>query len=146
VLNAGRVSTNVFLRRIQNYCIGMKWLPSPLLSKKQFPPVKFKEKRAITLAEHQRIIEGEENPERRAFYELCWHLGGSQTDIASLHAEDIDGRDRTLAYTRRKSRSPALQRFGESVERILKDLPQQGPLLQSGASARRKPRARCARA
>src|SRR5438093_13788365 len=36
VLNAGRVSTNVFLRRIQNYCIGMNWLPWPLLPKKQF--------------------------------------------------------------------------------------------------------------
>ena len=34
VLNAGRVSTNVFLRRIQNYCVGMNWLPWPLLPKK----------------------------------------------------------------------------------------------------------------
>jgi len=141
VLNAGRVSTNVFLRRIQNYCVGMNWLPWPLLPKKQFPPVKFKEKRAITLAEHQRIIERENNPERRAFYELCWHLGGSQTDIASLHAEDIDRRDRTLAYTRRKSRSPALQRFGESVERILKDLPAEGPLFPRLRTVRSSDRA-----
>ena len=25
----------------------------------------------------------EKNLERRNFYELCWHLGGSQTDIAT---------------------------------------------------------------
>jgi hypothetical protein len=30
------------------------------------------------------------NPERRAFYECCWHLGGAQSDVAELTAEDID--------------------------------------------------------
>ena len=45
-------------------------------AKKQLtlPEIKFKEKGAITLQEHQRIVEGERNPERRDFYQLCWLL------------------------------------------------------------------------
>ena len=34
VLNEGTVSTNVFLRRLHNFCIGMGWLPWPILAKK----------------------------------------------------------------------------------------------------------------
>ena len=32
----------------------------------------------------------EVNPVRKALYQLCWHLGGSQGDIASLKGEDVD--------------------------------------------------------
>jgi hypothetical protein len=39
-------------------------------------------RRAITADEHQGIIEREHNPEIRVYYQLLWHLGGSQTDIA----------------------------------------------------------------
>ena len=90
VLELGTVSTNVYLRRIQNFAVDMGWLPWPVLAKRQWPQVKFKEKRAITLEEHQRIIAAEVNPERKAFYQLCWHLGASQGDIANLKGEDVD--------------------------------------------------------
>jgi hypothetical protein len=89
VLEAGSVATNVFLRRIHNFALGLNWLPWPVLAKKQWPQVRFGEKRAITLAEHRAIVANEHNPERRAFYEFCWHLGGAQSDVASLTAEDI---------------------------------------------------------
>src|SRR2546425_577357 len=72
-LKEGTVSTNVHLRKLHNFCLAMNWLPWPLIPKRLWPEVKFKEKRAITLAEHQLIIEREQNPERRSFYELCWH-------------------------------------------------------------------------
>ena len=61
--------------------------------------------------EHQRIIEREKNPERRSFYELCWHLGGSQTDIANLKAEDIDWPNQTIAYARQKNRQSGHDSF-----------------------------------
>jgi hypothetical protein len=48
------------------------------------PGIRFKEKRGITLEEHTRIVEREHNPERKAFYRLAWHLGASQSDLASL--------------------------------------------------------------
>lgn len=45
VLRAGTVSTNVYLRRIQNHALDMGWLPVPVLPKKKFP--KFKPARLI---------------------------------------------------------------------------------------------------
>jgi hypothetical protein len=75
VLQTGTVSTNVFLRRLHNFCVGMNWLPWPLIPKRQWPAVRFKGKRAITLEEHRKIIAAEVNPERKMMYQLCWHLG-----------------------------------------------------------------------
>ena len=51
----GTVSTNVFLRRLHNFCVDMNWLPWPLIPKRQWPQVRYKSKRAITLDEHQQI-------------------------------------------------------------------------------------------
>jgi integrase len=107
----------------------MGWLPWPIVHKRQCPAIVFKEKRAITFAEHQKIISQEQNPEFLAYYELLWHLGGSQSDIAHLCAEDVDWQDRTIAYSRMKSGSNVMIHFGEAVEEILNTLPKQGPLF-----------------
>ena len=64
VLNVGKVSTNVFLRRIHNFALDMGWLPWPVVVKRQWPAIEFKDKRAITFEEHCQIIEREKNPER----------------------------------------------------------------------------------
>ncbi len=45
---------------------------------------------------------GESNPELRDYYELLWYFGGSQTDMASLRAEDIDWTNQTISYARLK--------------------------------------------
>jgi hypothetical protein len=42
----------------------------PLVPKRQWPQVRFKDKRAITQEEYQRIIAAEVNPERKAQYQL----------------------------------------------------------------------------
>jgi hypothetical protein len=55
-LELGTVSTNVYLRRIHNFALDMNWLPWSILPKRQWPKVKFKEKLAIPLEEHQQII------------------------------------------------------------------------------------------
>ena len=75
VLQSGTVSTNVFLRRLHNFCVDMNWLPWPLIPKRQWPAVQFKEKRAITLEEHQHIIAAEVNPERKTLYQIVLALG-----------------------------------------------------------------------
>src|ERR1035438_433537 len=90
VLENGCVSTNIYLRRIHNFALDMSWLPWPVLPKNRWPAVRFKEKRAIVWKEHQAIVEREQNPERKAFYKLAWHLGAAQTDIALLEAENVD--------------------------------------------------------
>ena len=77
VLQLGTVSTNVFLRRLYNFCMDMNWLPWPLVPKRQWPSVRFQDKRAITAEEHGGIVAPETNPERKAFYQLACHLGAS---------------------------------------------------------------------
>jgi integrase len=143
VLEKGKVSSNVYLRRIHNFALAMDWLLKPVIPKATWPKVSFKVKRAITADEHRRITERERNPERRALYNLCWHLGGSQMDVANLTAEDIDWDNRTICYQRAKLKShqnnkirPPLVHFGEEVAVILRSLPQSGPLFPKIRGAR----------
>ena len=128
-MKSGKVSTNVYLRRLHNFCLDMNWLPWPLIPKRQWPAVKFKEKRAITLDEHQRIIAAEVNPERKALYQLCWHLGASQGDIASLKGEDVDWTAGTVSVTRKKTGVPVIVHLGKDALNIFKDLPGDGVLF-----------------
>jgi integrase len=129
VLQMGTVSTNVYLRRLHNFCVDMNWLPWPLVPKRQWPAVEFKEKRSITLAEHLAIVAREQNPERKAFYKLAWHLGASQSDLAGLNAEDVDWEHHVISYARRKTGSIAIMRMDDDMEEILRDLPGNGPLF-----------------
>lgn len=128
-MQAGTVSTNVFLRRLHNFCVDMNWLPWPLIPKRQWPTVRYKDKRAITLDEHQKIIGAEVNPERKLLYQLCWHLGGSQGDIATLKGEDVDWANNTVSFTRKKTGVPVIVHLGSEALNLLKDLPSEGPLL-----------------
>jgi integrase len=107
----------------------MNWLAWPIIPKRLWPKIEYKPKRAIRADEHQRIIEREPNPENRSFYELCWHLGGSQTDVANLEAASIDWNDRVISYARRKTGSRAFIHFGPTLETILRSLPTQGLLF-----------------
>jgi integrase len=140
-MRAGTVATNVFLRRIHNFAVGMGWLPWPILAKKQWPKVRFKEKRAITWEEHQAIIARELNPERRAFYECCWLTGGAQSDIACLTAEDIDWQSKVVSFNRKKTGTVSIIRFGEELEAVLRTLPRSGPLFPKLAPMREAHRA-----
>lgn len=129
VLKAGKVSTNVYLRRLHNFCVDMNWLAWPLIPKRQWPAVTYKEKRAITFEEHQRILAAEVNPERKALYQLCWHLGASQGDIAALQGEDVDWRNATVSFSRKKTGVPVIVHLGTDALQLLKDLPSEGPLF-----------------
>jgi integrase len=132
-LHIGTVSTNVYLRRLHNFCVDVNWLPWPSIPKRQWPAVRFKDKRAITWDEHCKIVARELNPERKAFYQLAWHLGASQSDLAHLQAEDVDWQARIICFVRMKTRcrgqQPPQIRFGKEVEEILAPLPQTGPLF-----------------
>ncbi len=119
VLENGSVSTNVYLRRLHNFALDMNWLLAPIIPKRAWPKVEFGEKRAITFEEHQRIIAKEKNPERRAFYEICWHVGGSQSDMAELRAENIDWQGRTLTFHRKKTKEKAEIAFGSELEPVM---------------------------
>jgi len=129
VLEVGCVSTNIYLRRVHNFALDMSWLPWPVIPKKRWPQIVFKEKRAITWEEHQKIVAGESNAELRVYYELLWHFGASQTDMATLCAEDIDWTARAISYARRKTGSQAVVHFGDTVADILQSRPKTGYLF-----------------
>lgn len=124
-----KVSTNIYLRRIHNFALGMNWLPVPVIPKMMWPGFSFKEKRATTPEEHRAIVTRETNPERRAFYELAWCIGASQSDIAFLEAGDIDWPNQVISYQRKKTGELAFIRLGKEVERVLRGLPAAGPLF-----------------
>lgn len=129
VLENGTVSTNIYLRRIHNFALDMNWLPWPVLPKKRWPKIQFKKKRAITWEEHQAIVAREPNAERKAFYQLAWQLGASQSDLARLEAQQINWEEKVIAFHRKKTGTLVLQSFDEETAALLRTLPQDGPLF-----------------
>jgi integrase len=97
--------------------------------RKGLSAIHYKEKRAIKLEEHQKILAAEVNPERKALYQLCWHLGASQGDIASLKGEDVDWQNNTVSFVRKKTGVPVLVHLGGEALNLFKDLPGEGPLF-----------------
>jgi hypothetical protein len=95
-------ATQRWLRQLQNYALSLGWLLRPVFSKKAWPKIRSKPKRAITSEEHERIIAAEADPERRNYYQMLWLVGGSQTDVANFHRDGIDHSTRTFRYQRRK--------------------------------------------
>ena len=142
ILQKGTVSTNVFLRRLNNFCLDMAWLPWPVLPKRQWPAIMFNDKRAITAEEHHAIVAREPNVETRSFYELLWHLGGSQTDVATLTSEAVDWTDHVITYRRHKTGSTSQLHFGEQAAALLAKLPRVGPLFPRLAPMDEKHRAK----
>jgi integrase len=129
VLRTGTVSTNAFLRKVHNFALDMNWLPATVIPRRQWPAIHYKEKRAITFEEHQKIIAAEVNPERKILYQLCWHLGASQGDIANLKGEDVDWTNSTVSFFRKKTGVPVLVHLGAEALNLFKDLPSEGPLF-----------------
>ena len=129
VLKKGTVSTNAYLRKVHNFAVDMNWVPTTVIPRRQWPAIHYKEKRAIKLAEHQQIVAAEVNAERKSFYQLCWHLGASQGDIAALKGEDIDWVNNTVSFFRKKTGVPVLVHLGNDALNLLKDLPSEGPLF-----------------
>ncbi len=129
VMQAGTVSTNVYLRRVHNLALDMAWLPRAIIPRRHWPKIKHKDTRAITLEEHRQILAAEKNPERWAFYQMCWLLGGGQTDMASLQADSFDRENKTVTFWRRKTGERCQMRYGSDVAHLLAELPQEGPLF-----------------
>ena len=129
VIRTGPSSTNHFLRRLHNLAVGLGWLPWAVLASKLWPKVESKPKRAVTEAEHRRIIQSELNAERRDYYELLWETGASQSDAANLTADNMQWPARILRFARSKTGEVCTMRIGRRLEGVLKRLPTQGALF-----------------
>ena len=126
ILNAGGVMVHSYLHCLQGLALGLNWLPWPVLPTKLWPVLHTKPKRGITVSEQHMIVSTEINAERRLYYELLWEIGASQTDAASLLAENVDWKNRLLSYQRRKTGVWSYIRIGSRLEGILRRLPEQG--------------------
>jgi integrase len=81
------------------------------------------------------------NPERKALYQLCWHLGASQGDIANLKGEDVDWQNGTVSFFRKKTGVPVLVHLGAEALNVFKDLLAEGVLLPYLSGVRASDRA-----
>ncbi len=142
MFSIGTVSTNIFLRRLHNFALDMDWLAKAIIPRKQWPKIEFKEKRGITHEEHEKILAGERNSEWRAYYSLLWHLGGSQSDVANLRAEDVDWEMKVISFNRMKTGSVVQLHFGAILANLLNDLPGEGFILPRIARMKESDRAK----
>jgi integrase len=140
ILRNPKVSVAHYLKRLHNLALGLGWLAFPVLAPRLWPKSRYKSKRGITAPEHQRILSVVKNAEWRLFYQLLWEIGASQSDAASLTAENIDWTTNTLFYSRMKTESQARLAVSNQLAAILKQLPTAGPLFpkisRMGSNAR----------
>jgi integrase len=132
--DSGKPCTNMFLHRFHSFALKLGWLAWPIIGYNQWPKLRFKERRGVTLEEHQLLVSTEVNAERRAFLELLWHVGAAQFDLVNLKAEDVNWQARTITYNRQKTGRLCTLRFGDEVAEILKGLPARGPLFPKYAT------------
>jgi integrase len=75
------------------------------------------------------LVDAKHDAERRLSYEVAWHLGASQTDIALLTADNIDWQARIITFERLKTGQPCVVHFGDDFAAVLEKLPKQGSLF-----------------
>jgi integrase len=141
VINSGGVFAQHILRCLHNLALGMGWILAPIIPPKLWPQPKRKRRRAITLEEHQRIVQNENNTERRSYYELLWEIGSAQTDGSLMKAENIAWEKRLLTYRRQKTGELCMLEIGTRLESILKNLPTTGALFPKLSTLKDKDRA-----
>jgi hypothetical protein len=127
-------STHHYLRRLHNYAFHLGWLLTPVMAEAAWPLVRKKKFTAIKEEEHRRIVARETNTERSLYYEMLWETGGSQSDIAALHNDQINLAHETIRFVRRKlagkeNKGESLLRIGPAMKRILAQLPKEGYLF-----------------
>ena len=88
-----------------------------------------KDRRGITLDEHQNLLAQEKKAEWKLFLELLWETGAAQSDAVNFKAEDIDWQSRTLAYFRQKTGTLAQFTISRKLETVLSHLPTTGVLF-----------------
>ena len=99
--------------------------PGRCCPKRDRQAIHYREKRAVTSEEHEWILSRERNPELCAFFWCCWYLGGSQSDVARLKAEDIDWPNQVVSFFRAKTGMAQIIHFRDGLAGILKGLPPQ---------------------
>jgi integrase len=129
VFKDGKVSILNFLKRLHNFAVHLGWLAVPMVAPYLWPKYEPKDRRGLTLAEHQSILVSEKKAEWKLFLELLWETGAAQSDAANFKAEDIDWQTRTISYFRQKTGSLAQFTISTALEKALQQLPTTGALF-----------------
>jgi integrase len=129
VFKDGKVSIVNFLKRLHNFSLSLGWIAVPIIAPYLWPKYEPKDRRGITLDEHQSVLAKEKNAEWKLFLELLWETGAAQSDAASFTAEDIDWQTRTISYFRQKTGSLAQFTISKTLEKVLHQLPTTGALF-----------------
>jgi integrase len=129
VFKDGKVSIINFLKRLHNFAVNLGWIALPIVVPNLWPHYKPKDRRGITLEEHQSLLAREKQAEWKLFLELLWETGAAQSDAANFTAEDIDWQTRTISYFRQKTGSLAQFTISKALETVLSHLPTTGVLF-----------------
>jgi integrase len=125
----GRVSLIFFLKCLHNFALSLGWLAMPIIAPKIWPKYRAKERRGITLEEHQIILAKGHHAEWKLYLELLWETGAAQADAAHLQVENLDWPMRTLSYFRMKTGTLAQFTISKKLATVLSHLPTTGPLF-----------------
>ena len=129
VFKDGKVSIVYFLKRLHNFALSLGWIALPIVAPYLWPKYEAKDRRGITLDEHQAVLAKEKKAEWKLYLELLWETGAAQSDAANFKAEDIDRQTRTISYFRQKTGSLAQFTISRALETVLSHLPTTGALF-----------------
>ena len=129
VFKDGQVSIIYFLKRLHNFALSLGWIAVPVVAPCLWPKYEAKDRRGITLAEHESVLAQEQKAEWKLYLELLWETGASQSDAANFTAEDIDWPTRTISYFRQKTGSLAQFTISQKLATVLSHLPTTGALF-----------------
>jgi integrase len=129
VFKEAKPSTICFLKRLHHLALSAGWIALPIVAPNLWPKYKPKDRRGITLDEHQSLLAKEKKAEWKLFLELLWETGAAQSDAVNFKAEDIDWQSRTLAYFRQKTGTLAQFTISRKLETVLSHLPTTGVLF-----------------
>jgi len=129
VFKDGKVSIVYFLKRLHNFAVSLGWIAIPIVAPYLWPKYEPKDRRGITLEEHQDLLAKETHAEWKLYLELLWETGAAQSDAVNFRVEDIDWQTRTISYFRQKTGSLAQFTIGTALEKVLQQLPTTGVLF-----------------
>ncbi len=118
VLQNGGKYTQDTLKILQNAALDERLITVPILRKRRWPPIRRKDKRAITWSEHRMLTTNIRQVPWVRYLEVLWETGASQGDAANFRLEDI--RDDVLEYRRQKTGTRAAFRLSKGFLEIVR--------------------------
>ena len=79
VFKENKVAITYFLKRLHNFALHLGWIALPIVAPYLWPKYEPKDRRGITLEEHQDLLAKETHAEWKLYLELLWETGAAQS-------------------------------------------------------------------